>query len=164
MCVRAVEKYPLYLSDVSDHFKTQDMCDEAVEKYPWSLKYVPDWLKTQGMCERVVKDKQGALENVSDHFKIQGMRDDAVRKRLRLLEYVPDYFVTQQQVKLWHDNAYYCNDNGLIKWCKGYHERKAQKAKIKKQLMPIAWHPSRYWDWCVPEDKKEETEKLWKQI
>ena len=29
--------------------------------------------------------------------------------------------------------------------------------------MPIAWHPSRYWDWCVPEDEKEETEKLWKQ-
>ena len=46
MCERFVEKYPLYLSDVSDHFKTQDMCDEAVEKYPWSLKYVPDWFKT----------------------------------------------------------------------------------------------------------------------
>ena len=29
--------------------------------------------------------------------------------------------------------------------------------------MPIAWHPSRYWDWCVPEDEKEATEKLWKQ-
>ena len=113
----------------------QEMCDEEVRsdprflpffpdcfRTPWSLKYVPDWLKTQGMCERVVKDKQGALENVSDHFKIQGMCDDAVRKRLRLLEYVPDYFVTQQQVKLWHDNAYYCNDNGLIKWYKGYHK------------------------------------------
>ena len=27
--------------------------------------------------------------------------------------------------------------------------------------MPIAWHPSRYWDWCMPEDEKQETEKLW---
>ena len=21
--------------------------------------------------------------------------------------------------------------------------------------MPIAWHPPRWWDWCVPEDKKK---------
>ena len=28
-------------------------------------------------------------------------------------------------------------------------KRKAQKVKIKKELMPIAWHPSRYWDWCM---------------
>ena len=29
--------------------------------------------------------------------------------------------------------------------------------------MPIAWHPSRYWDWCMSEDEKRETEKLWTQ-
>ena len=26
--------------------------------------------------------------------------------------------------------------------------------------MPIACHPSRWWDWCVPEDEKEEMEKF----
>ena len=36
---------------------------------------------------------------------------------------------------------------------------KAQKASIKEELMPIAWHPSRYWDWCMSEDEKKETEK-----
>ena len=39
-------------------------------------------------------------------------------------------------------------------------KRKAQKAKIKENLLSIAWHPSRWWDWCVPEDEKKETEKL----
>ena len=24
--------------------------------------------------------------------------------------------------------------------------------------MPIAWHPSRWWDWCVPKGEKKETE------
>ena len=38
----------------------------------------------------------------------------------------------------------------------------AQKAQIKKELIPIAWHPSRHWDWCMSEDEKQETEKLWK--
>ena len=39
-------------------------------------------------------------------------------------------------------------------------KQKTQKAQIKKELMPIAWHPSRHWDWCMPEDEKKETEKL----
>ena len=26
--------------------------------------------------------------------------------------------------------------------------------------MPIAWHPSRWWDWCVPEDKKKKDRKI----
>ena len=36
---------------------------------------------------------------------------------------------------------------------------KSKKHKLKK--MPIAWHQSRWWDWCVPQDEKKETEKLW---
>ena len=39
--------------------------------------------------------------------------------------------------------------------------QKAQKAKIKEELLPIAWHPSRYLNWCISEDEKKETEKLW---
>ena len=30
--------------------------------------------------------------------------------------------------------------------------------------MPIAWRPSRLWHWCVPEDEKKETEKLFLTI
>ena len=39
-------------------------------------------------------------------------------------------------------------------------ERKAQKAQIKEELIPVPWHPSRWWDWCVPNDEKKESEKL----
>ena len=35
---------------------------------------------------------------------------------------------------------------------------KKQK-KIKEELIPIAWHPSRWWDWCVPEHEKKQTKK-----
>ena len=69
-----------------------------------------------------------------------------------------------QQIKIWHDNDDYCNDDELIEWYDGYKVRKAQKASIKEELLPIAWHPSRYWDWCVPEDENKETEKKWRQI
>ena len=59
--------------------------------------------------------------------------------------------MTQQQIKIWHDDDY-CYDYGVKRYdeCK---IRKAQKASIKEELIPVAWHPSRWWDWCVPEDK-----------
>ena len=70
------------------------------------------------------------------------------------LQYVPNWFVTQQQLKLWQDDAYYYNNDKLIEWYDGYQKRKAQKAKIKEELIPIAWHPDRLMDWCMPEDEK----------
>ena len=66
---------------------------------------------------------------------------------------------------MWYDEYY--DDDGdndedkFFEWYDGYKKRKAQKASIKKELMPIAWHPSRYWDWSMSEDEKKEAEKLW---
>ena len=79
------------------------------------------------------------------------------------MKYDSDWLVTQQQIKLWHDDAYYYNNNYVI-WYEGYKRRKAQKAKIKDELIPIAWHLSRHWDWCMSEDEKRETEKLFLTI
>ena len=74
-------------------------------------------------------------------------------------EDVPDWFVTHQQIRSWHDNDSYCNDDRFIEWYESYQIRKAQKGQIKEELMPIAWHPSRWWDCCVPEDETKETEQ-----
>ena len=97
------------------------------------------------------------LASVPTGFKTQKMCDNAVREECLSLEFVLDWFVTKQQTKIWHDN----DDRRLIKWYEGYKKRKAQKASIKKELMPIAWYPSRYWDWSMSEDEKKEAEKLW---
>ena len=56
---------------------------------------------------------------------------------------------------MWYDD-YYDDDGGhwddddqdkLFESYDGYKKRKAQKASIKEELLPIAWHISRYWDW-----------------
>ena len=31
---------------------------------------------------------------------------------------------------------------------------------MEKALIPTAWHPSRWWDWYVPEEEKRDTEKI----
>ena len=54
--------------------------------------------------------------------------------------------MAQEQVRLWQDDDYHCNHNEFIEWYEGYQKRKAQKAQIKKELMLIAWHPSKWWD------------------
>ena len=70
--------------------------------------------------------------------------------------------MTQQQIKIWHDDDYWY-DYG-VKWYDECKKRKAEKASIKEELIPVAWHPSRWWDWCVPEDKKRETENFFLTI
>ena len=41
----------------------------------------------------------------------------------------------------------------------GYKQYKAQKAKIKEELLPIAWDPSCVIDWCFSEDDTEVLKK-----
>ena len=77
------------------------------------------------------------------------------------MEYVPDWLVTQQQIDMWYNDNDYDDEDNFFKWYDGYKKGKAQKALIKEELLPIAWHPSRYWDSCMSEDEKKETEKLW---
>ena len=104
------------------------------------------------------------LRYVPDHFITQEMCNKAVRDAVYSLQYVPDWFVTQQQVKIWYDDGEYHNDDDeIIKWYNGYKKQKAQKAKIKEERLPIAWHPYRAIDWCISGDEKKHTEKLWKQ-
>ena len=57
--------------------------------------------------------------------------------------------MTQAKLKIWRDdNDYFNNNDGLIAWYDGYKKHKAQKAQIKEELLPIAWHPTRIRKWC----------------
>ena len=119
--------------------KAWEMCTKAVEKYPSNFVYVPE------MCKKTVEKEPYSLK------------------------YVPDYFVTREWVDMSRDHYY--DDDGNHGWYdwyenfferyEGFQKRKAKKAKIKEVVLPIVWHPSRWWDCCVPEDEKRETEKLW---
>lgn len=47
----------------------------------------------------------------------------------------------------------------LITWYDGYKQHKSHKEKIDRELMPAAWYPLRWWDCCMPDNEKKETEK-----
>ena len=68
--------------------------------------------------------------------------------------------MTQEQLNICHDDDYYCNDDEIVEWYDDYKKCRAQKAQIKEELKPITWHPSRCWDWCMPEDEKERIKEI----
>ena len=70
---------------------------------------------------------------------------------------------------MWYDDYYddggghWNEDNDedkFFEWYDVYKKGKVQKASIKEELLPIAWHPSRYWDWYMTEEGKKDTEKI----
>ena len=130
------------------------MCNEAVQRAPWTLEHVSDQYKTQEMCNKVVQGDPWTLEHVPDQYETQELCNEALQRDPEVLEYVPDWFVTLQ--KMWYEE--FDDDDENIMWRDAYIKRKAQKAKIKEKLMPIAWHPDRWWNWCVTEDEKKELE------
>ena len=89
------------------------------------------------------------------------MFNEAVRRGSWTLRHVLDWLVTQRQMKIWHDDAYYCNDNEMIECNDEYEKRKVQKASIKEEFMPITWYQSRYCTWCMSKDEKRDAEALW---
>ena len=48
----------------------------------------------------------------------------------------------------------------IFKWYDGCKKRKAQKAKIKEEFLPLSQQPLKLWDWCVSEDGQGDAEKL----
>ena len=148
-----LEIIPVWIREIPDNPKTQEMCKEAMRIEPYSLAFVPDCFRTQEMCEKAIEIDPFILWHVPDNLKTEGMCIRAVEAGLGLLQHVPDWFVTQGQIDLWHDDDYW-HDDKLIKWYEGIKNAKAQKAKFKEELLPIAWYPDRVMDWCMSEDEK----------
>ena len=40
---------------------------------------------------------------------------------------------------------------------------KALKKELNEELMPVAWHPNRWWNFCMSEDEKKEAEPIFNE-
>ena len=146
------------------------MCEYAVEVNPSFFDFVPRQLQTRAMCESVIKENIYFFDGIPDELKTQEMCERAVETRPTLFfEDVPDYFVTLKILELCknataEEGEDYRNRIRKLKAMTcivEYKQRKAKKAKIKEELLPVAWHPDCVIDWCFSEDKKEVLEKLY---
>ena len=66
-----------------------------------------------------------------------------------------------------YDDSFYENDPKTIIYVRilaqqyRYKQRKGFKKEISKELMIVAWHAIRWWDWCMTEDEKKEIESIY---
>ena len=133
-----------------DHFITQEMCEN-----PAVFFLFPDRFKTEEICIKALEVDPWQFKDVPNHFKKQEMCNNTATDYLFSWQFVPDWFITRERIDLLNDDDCVYNDHEMIEWYDGYKKRKAQKASIKEELLPVAWHPSRWWDWCVLEDEKK---------
>ena len=110
------------------------MCDKAVDNFLPALKFVPDWFVLNNMLEK----RNVVFSN--DDIDL----DDIVTFFSNNISIVTIYF---NNINLHSD---YFDENNpetivlvrLMAWCSRYKQREAYE-KIDKELMPIAWHPTR---------------------
>ena len=44
-----------------------------------------------------------------------------------------------------------------------YHHKREFSGNIYEEMLHIAWHPDRFWDWCVDEKEKGFLEGMWRE-
>ena len=172
MCNKAVRNKPYLLRFIPEHLKTREMCYYIICINPAAFFLIPDRVKAQEMFIKAVEKDPWQLYCVSDHLKTKEMCDEAVGGHSFSLQYVPNWFVTQQQVKIWHDDSEYYydgddDDNGdndddrIIKWHDGYQKRKAQKTQIKKSVNAYFLVSIKMMGLVHVRRREKQTEKLW---
>ena len=138
MCNKAVCIDPYILKFVPDPFKMQGICNKAVSREPYTLRYVSAHLKTHEMCNK-------AVHIIFPYqYKTKGICNKAVR------------LITLRHKGCAHESFYDHFKTEDICACSHVVENK--NVFFKEEFMPIAWDPSRYWDWCVSNNEKQETE------
>ena len=88
------------------------------------------------------------------------MCDPSVRENPSFLQYVPDWFVMQGQLKIWHDEDDYCNDDELITWYNSYKKMLDPKSTYKRRSAFHCLAPYEVRDWFMTEDKKKKITKM----
>ena len=48
----------------------------------------------------------------------------------------------------------------LMTWRNKFKQHKAYKKDVSKELKHGAWHLTRWWDWCKPEDEKRKIKRF----
>ena len=171
MCGKAVNTCFVVFHSVPNRYKTQDICVRLAPEDPFMLIYCP-------VCDEAAGEGLAILKFIIDCFVTSEIIEkfhDALLAYDDILLFDEDFskvtfllirwvFLVQHLDKtdLDNDNSFYKNDPDtfvrFLVWRNKFEKRKALKKDVSKELMSVAWHPTRWWDWCISEDQKKEIE------
>ena len=136
----------MLLGFIPDSYRCQ-MCEMSVDSFPWFFLIVTNQFKSPEMCKRAVEDYPCMLKYVQDRYntcKMWGKWIDATKK----VSCFPYWFATL----LLLEEGRRCREGCKRVSRTGYMPQK-YRVKVKDELKPIAWFPSRRRGWCLKMDE-----------
>ena len=133
------------------------MCYEAVDNSLATWKLIPNWFVTS----RMIKNLSTALYADENTLYFNEDSGNVVFNcnEMGILN------VDLNNINL--DNNFDEDDPDTIilirflVWHTKFEKRRElKKKKISEELMPVAWHPTIWWNWCMSEDEKEEINSM----
>ena len=151
MCDRIIFE-DLSLRYVPNRYKTQQMWKKAADDCLATLKFVLDWFVTSKMIE-ILFTALHADENVL-YFNEDSGNVVFICNGMGILN------IDLNNINLCNINYNEDDPDTIIHvkplaWHIKFEKRKAHKKELNEELMQIAWHPKRWWTFCMSEDKKK---------
>ena len=180
MCNKAVDNFFFVFDSIFDQYKTQVMCDRAVSADPFLIVYCPGKYIIQKMCDEAVDDSLATLKLIPDWFVASKMIKKiftALYADENILYFNEDsgsvvyncsemgmYNIDLNNINL--DNDFDEDDSDTIILIRllaqhiKFEKCKALEKELCEESMCVAWHPNRWWNWCVSEDEKKEIDPI----
>ena len=132
------------------------MCDKAVDDSLATLKLIPDWFVTSKMIKKLYtalyadknilyfNDDSGNVVLSRNETGILNIDLNNINLDNNFDEDYPDTIILIR----------------LLAWHIKFEKRKEFEKKISEELIPTAWHPKRWWNFCMSRDQKKEIESI----
>ena len=131
------------------------MCDKVVDDCLAALKFVPDWFVTSKMI-KILFTSLYADENIL-YFNEDSGNVIFICKGMDILN------IGLNNINF--DDTSYDEDDAdtiihvrLLVWHIKLEKGKELQKRMSEELMPIAWHSKRRWNFCMSEDEKKDIE------
>ena len=145
------------------------MCNGAVDDSIATLKLIPDWFVTSEMIKKLfigllqvkwlIKLFTGlhSDENILYFDEDPG---DAISNCKGVIIFNINLNNISLYDKFDEDDPDTVIPMRLLAWRIKFRKRKKLRKELSEELMPVAWHPNRWWNCCVSEDEKKEIDPI----
>ena len=131
------------------------MCDKVVDDCLAALKFVPDWFVTSKMI-KILFTSLYADENIL-YFNEDSGNVIFICKGMDILNIVLNN-INLDDTSYDEDDADTIIHVRLLVWHIKLEKGKELQKRMSEELMPIAWHSKRRWNFCMSEDEKKDIE------
>ena len=128
------------------------MCDCVVDNFVVTLKFVADWFVTNKMIEKL---DNSVFSNADIFFRDVDSNISTLFRNDVGFNTIDFNNINLDDDNFDEDDPETNNYVRLMTWHNRFEQLKACKKEISKELIPVAWLPTKWCNWCDSEDEKK---------